>query len=39
MAVLFDPAYYLSHNPDVRLAGVDPLQHYQPFGLAEHRSL
>ncbi len=33
----FDPAYYLSRNPDVAAAGVDPLQHYLAYGWKEGR--
>ena len=32
---LFDKLYYLSHNIDVFLAGVDPLWHYNTFGWHE----
>jgi hypothetical protein len=35
---LFDPAYYLRHNPDVAAAGVDPQQHFDTFGWHEGRS-
>ena len=34
---LFDPAFYLEKYPDVRSAGVDPLQHYVTNGAAEGR--
>jgi len=34
---LFDPAYYLAHNPDVAAAGVDPLLHYLTYGWKEGR--
>jgi glycosyltransferase involved in cell wall biosynthesis len=34
---LFDRDYYLTHNPDVREAGVDPLQHYLCYGWKEGR--
>ena len=34
---LFDKLYYLSHNIDVFLAGVDPLWHYNTFGWHEGR--
>ncbi len=34
----FDPAYYLSHNPDVAATGVDPLQHYLAYGWKEGRN-
>ncbi|MDE1569294.1 glycosyltransferase [Aquabacter sp. P-9] len=35
---LFDPAYYLSHSPDVAAAGVHPLLHYLVWGWREGRS-
>lgn len=34
---LFEPVYYLLHNPDVIDAGVAPLKHYLAFGAAEGR--
>lgn len=34
---LFDRAYYLAANPDVRAAGVDPLLHYMQHGDMEGR--
>lgn len=34
---LFDPAYYLSENPDVAASGIDALEHYLRFGEAELR--
>jgi FkbM family methyltransferase len=34
---LFDPDWYLSHNPDVADAGVDPLIHYLKHGGFEGR--
>ncbi len=34
---LFDPDYYLSKNPDVKDAGVDPLEHFLNFGGLEGR--
>ena len=34
---LFDEAYYLAQNPDVKAAGVDPLQHYLSSGYKEGR--
>ena len=34
---LFDPAFYLSANPDVVAARVDPLKHYLRHGFAEGR--
>ena len=33
----FDPAYYLDRNPDVRRAGLDPLQHFLNHGWTEGR--
>ena len=33
----FDASYYLSHNPDVAQAGVDPLAHYLTTGWKEGR--
>ncbi|XYD07785.1 hypothetical protein R1A27_22270 [Methylobacterium sp. NMS12] len=33
----FDPAYYLNRNPDVREAGLDPLQHFLKHGWKEGR--
>ncbi len=33
----FDPAYYLSHNPDGAAAGLDPLPHYLAHGWREGR--
>lgn len=35
---LFDAAYYLAANSDVRAAGVDPRQHYLNFGWKEGRN-
>ena len=35
--ILFDPAFYLDSNDDVRSAGVDPLEHYLEWGAAEGR--
>ena len=35
---LFDAAYYLAHNPDVKAAGVDPYQHYLRYGWKEGRN-
>lgn len=37
-AVLFDRAWYLGRNPDVRKAGIDPLDHYLSSGWREGRS-
>ena len=34
---LFQPAWYLEHNPDVATSGIDPLEHYMRFGGAEGR--
>lgn len=34
---LFDTNYYLTNNPDVRAAGVNPLKHYEQFGFKEGR--
>ncbi len=34
---LFDTQYYLSHNPDVAAAGVNPLLHYEQYGWTEGR--
>jgi len=33
----FDPAWYLEAYPEVRVAGIDPLQHYVSFGTKEGR--
>ena len=33
----FDTSYYLSHNPDVARAGINPLQHYEAAGWKEGR--
>jgi len=33
----FDTSYYLSHNPDVAAAHLDPLQHYEQHGWTEGR--
>jgi len=35
---LFDKDYYLSSYPDVRLAGVDPYEHYLTNGWLENRN-
>ncbi|WP_422003340.1 glycosyltransferase family 2 protein [Roseovarius mucosus] len=37
-AMLFSPEEYLASNPDVALAGVDPLAHYLSSGAAEGRA-
>jgi len=34
---LFEPTYYVSHNPDVAGAGIDPLKHYFVRGAYEGR--
>ena len=34
---LFDPDYYLRMNPDVKNAGVDPLEHFLNYGGLEGR--
>ncbi len=34
----FDTKYYLSHNPDVAAAHVDPLKHFEQFGWHEGRN-
>ena len=34
---LFDTNYYLTQNPDVKAAGVDPLLHYEAYGWREQR--
>ena len=33
----FDTDYYLSHNPDVAAAHIDPLLHYETYGWKEGR--
>jgi YD repeat-containing protein len=33
----FDPYYYLQTYPDIRLAGVDPYEHWKTYGAAEGR--
>ena len=33
----FDTNYYLSHNPDVAAAHVDPVKHYEQYGWREGR--
>lgn len=33
----FDPSFYLSRNPDVQHAGIDPLIHYTLYGWREGR--
>ena len=34
---LFDAAFYLARNPDIRAAGADPAAHYKTFGWREGR--
>lgn len=34
---LFDQEWYLTHNPDVAIAGFDPVEHYLRYGAAEGR--
>ncbi len=34
----FDTSYYLSHNPDVAAAHVDPVKHYEQHGWHEGRN-
>jgi len=33
----FDAKWYLSHNPDVKKSGLDPLEHYLLYGGIEGR--
>lgn len=35
---LFDPDWYIATNPDVRMAGVDPITHYLKYGAREGRN-
>jgi len=35
---LFDPAFYLLNNPDVRKADIDPLMHFIKYGWKEGRN-
>ncbi|WP_052391733.1 glycoside hydrolase family 99-like domain-containing protein [Paraburkholderia bannensis] len=35
---LFDSAYYVEQNPDVRTAGIDPVLHYLAHGWREQRN-
>ncbi|KXS36824.1 MAG: hypothetical protein AWU55_2835 [Halomonadaceae bacterium T82-2] len=35
---LFDPAWYLAHNSDVQVLGLDPLKHYHRYGGFEGRA-
>jgi len=34
---IFDPDWYIAHNPDVAASGMDPAEHYLQFGGAEGR--
>ena len=34
----FDDAYYLSQNPDIAQAGINPLAHYETYGWHEGRN-
>jgi len=34
---LFDPAWYLAANSDVKAGGIDPVRHFLLYGLAEGR--
>ena len=36
---VFDRESYLKNNPDVKLAGVDPVEHWFNFGMQEGRSI
>jgi hypothetical protein len=38
LAQAFDPHWYLSHNPDVAAAGIQPWDHFVANGLREGRS-
>ena len=35
---LFDPDWYVNDNPDVLIAGMDPLEHFVRFGACERRA-
>ena len=37
ISTLFDTNFYLTQNPDVARAGVDPLTHYEQYGWREGR--
>lgn len=37
IAAIFDAPWYLANNPDVGLAGLDPVAHWLGFGLREWR--
>ncbi len=37
-SVLFDRAWYLAQYPDVAESGIDPVEHYLRWGVAEGRS-
>lgn len=38
VAAVFDDSAYLASNPDVKAAGIEPLQHYLDHGISEGRS-
>lgn len=38
IAMIFDKSAYLATNPDVKAAGMEPLQHYLDHGISEGRS-
>jgi hypothetical protein len=38
LRAIFDSAFYLEKNSDVRAAGIDPLRHYLAHGAAEDRA-
>ena len=35
---LFDSSWYMSENPDVEVAGMDPIEHYLKNGANEGRN-
>jgi GT2 family glycosyltransferase len=37
LSTLFDPQWYLDQNPEVKRAGMDPLQHYLRYGAQMRR--
>lgn len=37
-STLFDPEWYLEKNPEIKKAGMDPLQHYLRYGAQEGRN-
>ena len=37
IATIFEPEWYLDRNPDVKQAGINPLNHYLQFGAFEGR--